>query len=55
MSYGLEFYGTNNQLIFDTLNFNGKSTLVVENGHPLATGPIIVVSMFLVMLFYLQE
>ena len=36
MSYGLEFYGTNNQLIFDTLNFNGKSTLVVENGHPLS-------------------
>ena len=29
MAYGLEFYGSNNQLIFDTDNFDGGQTLVV--------------------------
>jgi hypothetical protein len=29
MAYGLEFYGANNQLIFDTDNFDGGQTLVI--------------------------
>ena len=33
-TYGLEFYGANNQLIFDTNNYSGNSTLVIQNGHP---------------------
>jgi hypothetical protein len=33
MAYGLEFYGANNQLIFDTDNFDGGQTLVItESG-----------------------
>jgi hypothetical protein len=34
MAYGLEFYGANQQLIFDTNTYSGNSTLVIQNGHP---------------------
>ena len=34
MAYGLEFYGANGQLIFDTDTYSGNSTLVIQNGHP---------------------
>ena len=34
MGYGLEFYGYNGQLIFDTDNFSGAQTLTIQNGHP---------------------
>lgn len=31
MAYGIEFYGANNQLIFDTDNFDGGQTLVITD------------------------
>ena len=34
MGYGLEFYGDNGQLIFDTDNFSEAQTLTIQSGHP---------------------
>jgi hypothetical protein len=38
MGYGLEFYGDNGQLIFDTDNFPSAQTLTIEDGHPTTLG-----------------
>jgi hypothetical protein len=34
MGYGLEFYGANGQLIFDTDNFSSAQILTIQDGHP---------------------
>jgi len=34
MGYGLEFYGDNGQLIFDTDNFSSAQILTIQDGHP---------------------
>jgi hypothetical protein len=38
MAYGLEFYGANNQLIFDTDNFDGGQTLVISDSDIIPDG-----------------
>lgn len=38
MGYGLEFYGANGQLIFDTDNFSSAQILTIQDGHPTTLG-----------------